>query len=115
MVGFAAKNATLIGDLARQLERDGVELAEAAAEACRVRLGPVPMTSLAFIFALVPLVTSSGAGWDMQRAMGTAAFAGVLDVTLFGLLFTPVCYVTVRRLEKRKSEIGTRPADVLVA
>jgi hydrophobe/amphiphile efflux-1 (HAE1) family protein len=100
LVGLAAKNAILIVEFARQLERDGAELVEAVVEACRLRLRPILMTSMAFILGVLPLVTSNGAGSEMRRAVGTAVFSGMLGVTLFGLLFTPVFYVVVRRISR---------------
>jgi multidrug efflux pump subunit AcrB len=69
--------------------------------ACRMRLRPILMTSLAFIMGVAPLVFSTGAGSEMRRAMGVAVFAGMLGVTLFGLALTPVFYWTIRRLTHR--------------
>jgi multidrug efflux pump len=67
-------------------------------EACRLRLRPILMTSFAFILGVVPLMTAAGAGSEMRAAIGTAVFFGMLGVTVFGLLFTPVFYVAIRRL-----------------
>jgi len=103
LLGLAAKNAILIVEVARQREQQGVELIDAVVEAARLRLRPILMTSLAFILGVVPLVTSDGAGAEMRRAVGTAVFSGMLGVTLFGLMFTPVFYVVVRRLATRSS------------
>lgn len=106
LVGLAAKNAILIVEFARALEAQGAATLEAVVEACRLRLRPILMTSLAFIAGVVPLVMASGAGAEMRQAMGVAVFAGMLGVTLFGLFLTPVFYVLVRalalRLERRR-------------
>ncbi|HDR3070045.1 TPA: multidrug efflux RND transporter permease subunit MexQ, partial [Pseudomonas aeruginosa] len=98
LVGLAAKNAILIVEFARTLEAEGARALEAVVEACRLRLRPILMTSLAFIAGVVPLVMASGAGAEMRQAMGVAVFAGMLGVTLFGLFLTPVFYVLVRAL-----------------
>ncbi|KVN29565.1 transporter [Burkholderia pyrrocinia] len=98
LVGLSAKNAILIVEFARELERDGRTPLEAAIEASRLRLRPILMTSIAFIMGVVPLVTSSGAGAEMRHAMGVAVFFGMLGVTLFGLMLTPVFYVVLRTL-----------------
>jgi HAE1 family hydrophobic/amphiphilic exporter-1 len=96
LIGLAAKNAILIVEFARQAEEQGADRHEAAVRAARTRLRPILMTSLAFILGVVPLVLATGAGAEMRQALGTAVFAGMLGVTLFGLLFTPVFYVLVR-------------------
>ena len=98
LVGLSAKNAILIVEFARELEMDGRSIVAAAIEASRLRLRPILMTSIAFIMGVVPLVISSGAGAEMRRAMGIAVFFGMLGVTLFGLLLTPVFYVVLRKL-----------------
>ncbi|WP_052002995.1 efflux RND transporter permease subunit [Microvirga sp. BSC39] len=98
LVGLSAKNAILIVEFARELEFDGRTPVEAAIEASRLRLRPILMTSLAFIMGVVPLVVSTGAGAEMRAAMGVAVFSGMIGVTAFGLFFTPVFYVLVRRL-----------------
>ncbi|MCA8047286.1 efflux RND transporter permease subunit [Burkholderia arboris] len=107
LVGLAAKNAILIVEVARQLEADGTELVEAVVEACVQRLRPIVMTSLAFILGVLPLVISEGAGAEMRQAVGAAVFFGMIGVTFFGLLFTPVFYVMVRRLAMRKTAAAT--------
>ncbi|MDR0242789.1 MAG: efflux RND transporter permease subunit [Burkholderia sp.] len=107
LVGLAAKNAILIVEVARQLEADGTELVEAVVEACVQRLRPIVMTSLAFILGVLPLVISEGAGAEMRQAVGAAVFFGMIGVTFFGLLFTPVFYVMVRRLAMRKTAVAT--------
>ncbi|HIH2656611.1 TPA: efflux RND transporter permease subunit [Burkholderia cenocepacia] len=106
LVGLAAKNAILIVEVARQLEADGAELVEAVVEACVQRLRPIVMTSLAFILGVLPLVISEGAGAEMRQAVGAAVFFGMIGVTFFGLLFTPVFYVMVRRLAMRKTAVA---------
>lgn len=106
LVGLAAKNAILIVEVARQLEADGAELVEAVVEACVQRLRPIVMTSLAFILGVLPLVISEGAGAEMRQAVGAAVFFGMIGVTFFGLLFTPVFYVMVRRLTMRKTAVA---------
>jgi hydrophobe/amphiphile efflux-1 (HAE1) family protein len=98
LIGLAAKNAILIVEFARQLEDQGRGRWAAAAEAARLRLRPILMTSLAFIFGVVPLVWAIGAGAELRRALGTAVFSGMIGVTAFGLIFTPVFYVICRRL-----------------
>ena len=97
LIGLAAKNAILIVEFARRREADGAALMDAVLEACRLRLRPVLMTSLAFIMGVVPLAVATGAGAEMRQAMGVAVFAGMLGVTLFGLILTPVAYYLVRR------------------
>jgi hydrophobe/amphiphile efflux-1 (HAE1) family protein len=98
LVGLAAKNAILIVEFARDIELEGRERLEAVIEACRLRLRPILMTSFAFILGVLPLVVSSGSGSEMRQAVGVAVFFGMLGVTLFGLVFTPIFYVLVRNL-----------------
>jgi multidrug efflux pump len=105
LVGLASKNAILIVEFARELEHQGHSIVRAAIEASQLRLRPILMTSIAFIMGVVPLVLSTGAGAEMRSAMGIAVFFGMLGVTLFGLLFTPVFYVALRLLATR----GQRP------
>ncbi len=102
LIGLAAKNAILIVEFARQLEEQGRDTISAAVEACSLRLRPILMTSLAFTLGVVPLYLAVGAGAEMRIALGTAVFWGMIGVTLFGLVFTPVFYVVVRRLTGRK-------------
>lgn len=110
LVGLAAKNAILIVEFARQAEDEGMTAREAAVAAARTRLRPILMTSLAFILGVLPLAIATGAGAEMRQAMGVAVFSGMIGVTLFGLLFTPVFYVVVRwlgrlgRSEKPRTE-----------
>ena len=96
LIGLAAKNAILIVEFARQAEEQGASRWDAAVQAARTRLRPILMTSFAFILGVVPLAIATGAGAEMRQALGTAVFFGMLGVTLFGLLFTPVFYVLVR-------------------
>jgi hydrophobe/amphiphile efflux-1 (HAE1) family protein len=98
LIALAAKNAILIVEFARQLEEQGRDTVSAAVEACRLRLRPILMTSLAFTLGVVPLYLAVGAGAEMRIALGTAVFWGMIGVTLFGLIFTPVFYVVIRRL-----------------
>lgn len=98
LVGLASKNAILIVEFARQLEQQGVPLYKAASDAASMRLRPILMTSFAFILGVVPLVLASGAGAEMRQALGVAVFSGMLGVTFFGLIFTPVFYVLCRKL-----------------
>jgi multidrug efflux pump subunit AcrB len=97
LVGLAAKNAILIVEVARQFEAEGKGMVLAVVKAARLRLRPILMTSFAFILGVLPLVTSSGPGAEMRQAMGIAVFFGMLGVTFFGLVFTPVFYVVVRQ------------------
>jgi hydrophobe/amphiphile efflux-1 (HAE1) family protein len=98
LIGLAAKNAILIVEFARQAEEAGANRLDAAVQAARTRLRPILMTSFAFVLGVVPLVVATGAGAEMRQALGTAVFYGMLGVTLFGLLFTPVFYVLVRSI-----------------
>ncbi|MCD5975443.1 efflux RND transporter permease subunit [Pseudomonas quasicaspiana] len=102
LVGLACKNAILIVEFAKDKQSEGMSPLEAVLEACRLRLRPILMTSFAFIMGVVPLVFSSGAGAEMRHAMGVAVFSGMLGVTFFGLLLTPVFYVLIRNYVERK-------------
>jgi multidrug efflux pump len=105
LVGLAAKNAILIVEFAKQKQDAGMNRIDAAVEACRLRLRPILMTSFAFILGVLPLVLARGAGAEMRQALGTAVFFGMLGVTLFGLLFTPVFYVVIRGwIERRRTK-----------
>ena len=103
LVGLAAKNAILIVEFARQEEAAGRNRFEAASNAARLRLRPILMTSLAFILGVVPLVIAVGPGAEMRQTLGITVFSGMLGVTAFGLIFTPVFYVLCRRVEQRAS------------
>jgi multidrug efflux pump len=101
LAGLACKNAILIVEFAREREAEGQEHASAILDACRIRLRPVLMTSVAFIMGVVPLVFSSGAGAEIRHAMGVAVFFGMLGVTFLGLTFIPVLYLVVARVVER--------------
>jgi HAE1 family hydrophobic/amphiphilic exporter-1 len=103
LVGLAAKNAILIVEFAKNAEEEGKTPVEAVIEACRLRLRPILMTAFAFILGVLPLAIATGPGAEMRQALGTAVFAGMLGVTLFGLFLTPVFYVTLRLLVIRMS------------
>lgn len=103
LVGLASKNAILIVEFARELEIRGMATYEAAITASRMRLRPILMTSFAFIMGVVPMVFSSGAGAEMRSVMGVAVFSGMLGVTFFGLFFTPIFYVLLRKLEGKRN------------
>jgi multidrug efflux pump len=106
LVGLACKNAILIVEFAREKMHEGLDAAEAALEACRLRLRPILMTSIAFIAGVYPLAASIGAGAEMRRAMGVTVFAGMIGVTIFGLFFTPVFfYVLSRRKSRAKLDL----------
>ncbi|MBA3683742.1 MAG: efflux RND transporter permease subunit [Planctomycetes bacterium] len=109
LVGLACKNAILIVEFARDEEKKGVSRARAALTACRLRLRPILMTSLAFIMGVWPLVTSHGAGAETRHALGVAVFSGMIGVTIFGLALTPVFYVAIRRWAGRGA--STIPAQ----
>ena len=103
LMGLACKNAILIVEFARDLEQQGRSIFDAAVEACRLRLRPIVMTSVAFIAGTVPLVLSHGAGAEVRSVTGITVFSGMLGVTFFGLFFTPVFYVVIRTLAERRA------------
>jgi len=107
LVGLACKNAILIVEFAREKMREGLDAAEAALEACRLRLRPILMTSIAFIAGVYPLVASKGAGAEMRQAMGVAVFSGMIGVTIFGLFLTPVFFVVLSR--RKRATTNTPP------
>ena len=100
--GLACKNAILIVEFAREKEQAGMDAVSAALQACRLRLRPIVMTSVAFIAGVVPLVLASGAGSEVRRVMGVTVFSGMIGVTVFGLLLTPVFYVALRKRVRRR-------------
>ncbi|HLW68441.1 MAG TPA: efflux RND transporter permease subunit [Gemmataceae bacterium] len=102
LVGLACKNAILIVEFAKARREAGTDRANATLEACKLRLRPIIMTSFAFILGVVPLVISEGAGAEMRRALGTAVFAGMLGVTLFGIFLTPVFYYVIQWFKDRR-------------
>ena len=109
LVGLACKNAILIVEFAKEKQEEGLDSVAAVLESCRLRLRPILMTSIAFIMAVVPLVLSSGAGAEMRHSMGVAVFSGMIGVTFFGLLLTPVFYVLIRgSVEKREARKAAR-------
>jgi multidrug efflux pump len=107
LVGLACKNAILIVEFARDRQQDGASRFEAAVEAARVRLRPILMTSFAFIFGVFPLVIAEGAGAEMRRTLGTAVFAGMIGVTLFGIFLTPVFYYILASRSRRTAKLIT--------
>jgi hydrophobe/amphiphile efflux-1 (HAE1) family protein len=117
LIGLAAKNAILIVEFAKQLEDQGRDRWAAAVEAARLRLRPILMTSLAFIFGVMPLVWAIGAGAELRQTLGTAVFAGMIGVTAFGLVFTPIFYVVCRWIAQKTTqrqhaaEAPTAPAE----
>ena len=104
LIGLAAKNAILIVEFAKQLEDQGKPLFEATVEACRLRLRPILMTSFAFILGVVPLVLAKGAGAEMRKMLGVTVFSGMLGVTVFGIFFTPVFYLVIRRMTAKNKK-----------
>ena len=117
LIGLAAKNAILIVEFARQLEDEGRNRWDAAVEATRLRLRPILMTSFAFILGVTPLVWAIGAGAELRQALGTAVFFGMIGVTAFGLVFTPVFYVVARWIAdlglrwRKKQAAKPQPAE----
>ena len=97
LVALASKNAILMVEFARDQNKHGMTHLEAIIEACRLRLRPILMTSIAFTAGVIPLILATGAGSEMRHAMGNAVFSGMIGVTLFGLLFTPVFYILVTK------------------
>ncbi|MFZ0257137.1 MAG: multidrug efflux RND transporter permease subunit [Gammaproteobacteria bacterium] len=112
LMGLACKNAILIVEFAREREHQGRGIVEAAVEACRLRLRPIVMTSVAFIAGVVPLVLASGAGAEVRRVMGITVFSGMIGVTLFGVFLTPVFYVVIRTWVQRRRDARAAPAPL---
>ena len=119
LVGLACKNAILIVEFAKHLEEERMmDTVSAVLEAARLRLRPILMTSIAFIAGVIPLVLASGAGAEVRHTLGVVVFGGMLGVTIFGLLLTPVFYVLIRRMAKRQAAAGdsdTPPARIASA
>jgi hydrophobe/amphiphile efflux-1 (HAE1) family protein len=110
LIGLAAKNAILIVEFAKQVEDRGNDRFAAAVEAAHLRFRPILMTSMAFILGVTPLVWAVGAGAELRRTLGTAVFSGMIGVTTFGLIFTPVFYVVTRWLALRFGRRDRHPA-----
>src|SRR5262249_50928127 len=124
LVGLACKNAILIVEYAKAQREAGVPRHRATVEACKLRLRPIVMTSLAFILGVVPLVISEGAGAEMRRPLGTAVFGGMIGVTLFGIFLTPVFFYVIQWVSDLRARyaasngavVGTvAPTGVVVA
>jgi multidrug efflux pump len=111
LVGLATKNAILIVEFARQKREAGMGRREAVIEAATQRLRPILMTSFAFIFGVLPLLTGSGAGAEMRKSLGTAVFSGMIGVTFFGIFLTPVFYAVIEKLRRRDEGVSTGPAQ----
>jgi multidrug efflux pump len=109
LVGLACKNAILIVEFARDRQQEGASRFDAAVEAAKVRLRPILMTSFAFVLGVFPLVVAHGAGAEMRRTLGTAVFAGMLGVTLFGIFLTPVFYSVIRRFAGQPPATESHP------
>jgi multidrug efflux pump len=101
-VGLASKNAILIVEYARRQRHEGVPRREATLAACKLRLRPIIMTSFAFILGVVPLIASHGAGAEMRRTLGTAVFSGMIGVTLFGIVLTPIFFSTIDHVSESR-------------
>jgi multidrug efflux pump len=108
LVGLACKNAILIVEFAKELEEQGRDMLAAVIEACRLRLRPILMTSIAFCAGVIPLILGSGAGSEMRRAMGIAVFSGMVGVTVFGIFLTPVFYALLRKSTAQRREKAAR-------
>ena len=115
LMGLSCKNAILIVEFAKQLQDAGRSRTEAAIESSRLRLRPILMTSFAFTFGVVPLMLSRGAGAEMRVSIGTAVFFGMLGVTFFGIVLTPVFYVVIRGALERKKAAASRTLPQVAA
>ncbi len=111
LVGLACKNAILIVEFAKSQRESGVPSYDATLAACKLRLRPIMMTSFAFILGVVPLVLATGAGAEMRRTLGTAVFAGMLGVTLFGIFLTPVFFYVLQWLKDIRESRRERDGD----
>ncbi len=114
LIGLASKHAILIVEFAKQGANEGQELHETALAASRIRFRPIIMTSLAFIFGVLPLVLASGAGAEMRQSLGTAVFSGMIGVTLFGIFLTPVFFYSLMWLREHRRAVTRPPAAPLV-
>jgi multidrug efflux pump len=103
LIGLAAKNAILVVEFAKERQTEGLNRFEAVVEGAKVRLRPILMTSFAFTLGVVPLVLGQGAGAEMRQSLGVAVFSGMLGVTGFGLIFTPIFYVVIQGLSERRA------------
>ena len=112
LVGLAAKNAILIVEFADQLVREGKPLREATVDSAKLRLRPIVMTSFAFILGVVPLMLGTGAGAEMRRSLGTAVFSGMIGVTVFGVLLTPIFFYVLMRLSSSTAKPATSSEPV---
>jgi multidrug efflux pump len=110
LIALAAKNAILIVEYAQDKRKEGMQRREATLEACKLRLRPILMTSLAFIFGVYPLVIATGAGWEMRRSLGTAVISGMIGVTFFGIFLTPVFYYLITWFGDGKKPVTPLPA-----
>ncbi|HLF30964.1 MAG TPA: multidrug efflux RND transporter permease subunit [Xanthomonadales bacterium] len=113
LMGLACKNAILIVEFARDLELQGMSLVRAAVQASKLRLRPIVMTSVAFIAGVVPLILSSGAGAEVRHALGVTVFSGMVGVTLFGLVMTPVFYVVLRHARRSRKPKPSAPIALM--
>jgi hydrophobe/amphiphile efflux-1 (HAE1) family protein len=116
LVGLACKNAILIVEFAKHLQDQGRDAVSAVLEAARLRLRPILMTSIAFIAGVIPLVLATGAGAEIRKAMGVVVFSGMIGVTVFGLLLTPVFFVLMRKFARdTKAHVETLPEPAVPA
>jgi multidrug efflux pump len=120
LIGLASKNAILIVEYARRRRHSGHSRRDAVLEACRLRLRPIVMTSVAFVLGVLPLIVSTGAGAEMRRTLGTAVFSGMIGVTLFGIVLTPIFFAAIDWLSdsgpfasRRAHRLGSLALDVL--
>ncbi|MEO6379799.1 MAG: efflux RND transporter permease subunit, partial [Caulobacteraceae bacterium] len=113
-MGLASKNAILIVEFAKDLNKGGMSLVDATLEAVRIRLRPILMTSLAFVFGVMPLAIANGAGSGGQHAIGTGVIGGMLSATVLGIFFVPVFFVLVHQLfDAKKPKPEPKPAPAL--
>src|SRR5260221_8871930 len=115
LIGLASKNAILIVEFAKARREEGIDRRSATLHACELRLRPIMMTSFAFILGVVPLVAAHGAGAEMRRTLGTAGFSGMLGVTLFGILLTPVFFYVIQWFNDLRMRERPDAADISLA